>query len=392
MHLMICRHIALVMIVFSLLLPSGSVTSKEKTLILTVSNGSAVGRPDEVVAVPWSGMKKMLPSLDPERVLVFEWNDGGALLSQSTPDELLFRSSFAPHEVKTFVIRMSDARPESRPSLVDGKYMEPRQDFAWENDRIAFRIYGPALAAEVNDGIDVWTKRVRGLVIQKWYKGDETPGAARVSYHEDHGEGADFFDVGRSLGCGGVGIWSNGRLYQPGVFTSYRQLANGPLRTSFEVTYDKWDINGLKLREVRRISLDAGRNLNRIDVTFFGGQPEDTLHVVSGLVKRPKTTPARSEQNAWISLWGQTNADLQNGSLGTGVIMDRRAFEGLREDSTQYLIGARAVSGRTLTYYAGAGWTRSGDFATADDWTRYLQEFSINIASPLMITIAVQEK
>ena len=31
------------------------------------------------------------------------------------------------------------------------------------------------------------------------------------TYHEDHGEGADFYSAGRSRGCGGSGIWRDGR-------------------------------------------------------------------------------------------------------------------------------------------------------------------------------------
>jgi hypothetical protein len=48
-------------------------------------------------------------------------------------------------------------------------------------------------------GIDVWGKKVRYPIINKWY--------ARKHYHEDTGEGADLYSVGTTLGCGGLGYW-----------------------------------------------------------------------------------------------------------------------------------------------------------------------------------------
>ena len=76
---------------------------------------------------------------------------------------------------------------------------ERSDDFAWENDKIAFRAYGPALhASGENSGIDCWLKRVDYPIINKWYKEN----AEGKSYHKDHGEGYDPYKVGASRGCG----------------------------------------------------------------------------------------------------------------------------------------------------------------------------------------------
>jgi len=34
----------------------------------------------------------------------------------------------------------------------------------------------------------------------------------------------------------------------------------------------------------------------------------------------------------------------------------------------------RMPAGSDVTYYAGSGWDRSGDFKTVEDWDRYLDE------------------
>ena len=90
---------------------------------------------------------------------------------------------------------------------------ERRDDFAWENDRIAHRMYGKALETWAQEpltssAVDVWFKRTRRLVINDWYMVDD--------YHRDHGEGADMYSAGKSRGCGGNGIWDAGKLYAVG--------------------------------------------------------------------------------------------------------------------------------------------------------------------------------
>ena len=40
--------------------------------------------------------------------------------------------------------------------------------------------------------------------MEKWYY--------LATYHEDHGEGLDMYKVGPSRGCGGTGIWRDGKL------------------------------------------------------------------------------------------------------------------------------------------------------------------------------------
>lgn len=77
---------------------------------------------------------------------------------------------------------------------------ERKDDFAWENDMVAFRAYGPALRDSVkNAGVDCWLKKVNYPIINKWYKQHLEQD---TSYHVDHGEGLDNYHVGASAGCG----------------------------------------------------------------------------------------------------------------------------------------------------------------------------------------------
>lgn len=73
-------------------------------------------------------------------------------------------------------------------------YPERLDDVAWENDRVAYRAYGPALQAtgERAYGYDIWTKSTPEPVVEDRYDGDLNRG---ISYHEDHGNGMDVYAV-----------------------------------------------------------------------------------------------------------------------------------------------------------------------------------------------------
>jgi len=222
-------------------------------------NPLAVERRDEVISLPWPLLVEVLRNISSARVRV---TDGDReVLSQvidnegdGKPDELLFMADFWPREKKTFIVR-AEAPTIKAESRVFIRHDEPRDDIAWESDRIAFRIYGEGLkktsSAMSSNGIDVWPKSVHRLVLEKWYtKGHD-------AYQIDTGEGADFYDVGETLGTGGTAIWKNDTIYRADNFKAWKIIANGPVRAIFELRYDPWAGGGLTVSEVKRVTIDA---------------------------------------------------------------------------------------------------------------------------------------
>ena len=136
---------------------------------------------------------------------------------------------------------------------------------AWESDRAAFRIYGEGLKktpqAMSSSGIDVWSKRTRALIVDRWYTKKE-------SYHIDTGEGADFYDVGETLGNGGTAGWAKDTIWRADNFKSWRIIAAGPIRAIFELKYDPWNVAGRSVSETKRIAIDAGSNLYKATSIF----------------------------------------------------------------------------------------------------------------------------
>ncbi|MGA2445019.1 MAG: DUF4861 domain-containing protein [Opitutaceae bacterium] len=391
------KKITLVMLVCSALFARAA-----EKIVVTITNDLDAARPAEVVAVPFSEILRLLPGVMIDHLVVKD-AAGAVLPAQVTnfePDEhrdnyldLLFQHDFAAGEKSaTFTIEKTDAPVPPFPAKVFARYVPERfDDFAWENDRIAHRIYGPGLDTPaagstrmISSGVDVWSKRVRYLIVDRWY--------VKGHYHTDTGEGLDMYDTGTNRGCGGTGVWDGRKLYVSHNWKTWKALANGPIRAVFELAYAPWDAGGgVKVSETKRFTVDAGHNLDEIESTFdFAPAPAASgeLTIAIGLTRHPKqatAVTAQDEKAGWISLW----EDFQNsmaGNLGTGVIVapDTR-LAGLAETPNDRLILAKVKAGETLRYYAGAGWAQSGDFATKDDWNAYLASWAKRLQSPIKI-------
>lgn len=361
------------------------------SVTLTAENALSVARPDEIITIRWSEVTAALSAARPDRVRVLD-DSGREVVSQVSdndgdgrPDELLFLSDFWPKQQKSFAIEAE--APAKAASRVFIRHDEPRDDVAWESDRIAFRIYGEGLkkttSAMSSSGIDVWPKRVRSLVVEKWYtKGHD-------AYHIDTGEGADFFDVGETLGAGGTAIWRNDSIYRADNFKAWRIIANGPIRAVFELRYDPWRGGDVNTSETKRITIDAGQNLYRSESNFRSEGGSEIPYAI-GLVKRPgmRGTESRQEEWAWLSGWGPVvPKNGGHGELGTAVMLPRSRVKDWKETGNHYLAISSAKSGEAVVHYVGAGWTASGDFPTPQSWWDYLDIFARRLASPVKVAL-----
>jgi hypothetical protein len=353
---------------------------------LRVTNALDVARPSETVEVTAAALAGRVEAKDLGRLAVTDVRTGREVLAQAVDEDgddvfdgLVFQADFAPGEAREFSLERAEPRkPRREDYRVYARFVRERQDdFAWENDRVAFRIYGPALETFAKEPltsstVDAWSKRTRRLVLNDWYLVDD--------YHRDHGEGGDFYSAGRSRGCGGSGLMVDGALAVSKNFRSSRVLASGPLRVVFEVSYPEWETPGLKVTEVKRVTLDAGSHFNRFesyyttdgDVTWAAG-----IRMAKGVV--PRVDRERGVVRTWEHL---TNYG-DNGWLGCGLVIDPATVVNVAEAGGNQLLVARTPKGRTATWYAGSGWDRSGDFPDVAAWDRHLDAFAARLRSPL---------
>ena len=374
---------------------------------VTAKNDLDIPRPSETIDLKWADVAALLPkSTKADRVVVTD-ADGKQVVSQpiffhgqkKPADEFIFQADFGPGETKSFTIE--PGMPDPYEPKVYGRWVPERHDdFGWENDRIGYRIYGPELekVEPACSGVDVWPKRTRNLIINKWYQLAQS--INDNYYHLDRGEGLDCYKVGHGQGCGGTCVWFNGKRYTTGIkgWQKQRVLANGPIRLVFELTYDPIDVEGTQVSEVKRVMLDAGQNLNHYLSTFTTDKPDPDLTIAVGIgehTDRPFTKSFHKDQG-WMSDWDagdinqvtKTETPDFNGHVGCGVVINPAQVIDMFEAEDQLLATTKNPSDRPVDFWAGAGWDKSGDFASNADWDNYLAEFSKRIQSPITISIS----
>jgi len=357
---------------------------------VTVQNPIQLARASETIAVRAADLKRLLKIDDIRRVHVRDQRSGQDLLTQAVDedgdgayDELIFQTDLGPNENRSFQLRLGERRvPTSEEFKTYGRFVREREDdFAWENDKIAHRMYGEALETWpqeplTSSAVDVWVKRVPRLVINNWYMVDD--------YHRDHGEGGDFYPAGSTRGCGGNGVWANDRLYPSANFRASRVLANGPIRLIFELTYAAWDVGGTRVSEVKRITLDAGQNFNRFESHYKVESGQGAAQDAIGIRKGNDATNSDSRENGILRTWETLPDD--HGKLGCAVIVDPANLMAFTEDAKNFLVLAK-IPDRVISYYAGFGWSQSG-FPTAADWETYVSDYAERLKSPVIITVA----
>ncbi|MGD0014563.1 MAG: DUF4861 family protein [Bryobacteraceae bacterium] len=350
-----------------------------------------LARPSETIALQAAELRALLAVDDVRRVHVRDERSGKYLLVQAVDtnddgvfEQLLFQADFAPRETRLFLLSVGELQiPRLEDYRAYGRFVrERRDDFAWENDRIAHRTYGKELETWpreplTSSAIDVWSKRVRKLIINEWYLVDD--------YHHDHGEGADFYSAGATRGCGGSGIWAGGRLWPSANFRDSRVFAAGPIRVLFELTYDGWTADGVRVSEKKRISLDAGHNLSRFESRYgFEGNPAALAHAIG--IRKWKDSEMRSDRAQGVLRTWET-VEGGHGKLGIGAIADPASVTGFAQDGRNFLMLTKIDPASPSVYYAGFGWTESGDFRSVEDWDRYLDEYAARLRAPLEVRI-----
>jgi len=347
------------------------VLENAKPHVITVTNPSDFRRAEEVVEAD-------IPS--DKSPVIMDGVSSRILTSQIMGNKLLFQVSLEPGEKRRYLVLSADqlaAVPSADVKTFARFVPERLDDFAWESDRIAHRVYGPAittdLTQDVSSGVDVWVKSVRTSIINKWYKAG--------NYHEDHGDGLDFYHVGTGRGCGGLSIFKGDKLFSSSIFKTWKLLVNGPLRSVFELTYDNWDAGGRKVSETRRVSIDAGSNFSRVE-SIFASDASGPLPIAVGISKRKGEGQFTTDQAAGLmSYWQPEEA---NGTIGCGVVIPG-GTTGFSQADGNYLALATAEPGKPFVYYLGAGWNKSGNFPDVKAWERYERELVSRIKSPLVV-------
>ena len=323
--------------------------------------------------------------------------------------KILLEADARPHTQSRLTIRRG--QPKAYPTVCYGRlYPERKDDYAWENDRGAYRVYGPALqkTGERSYGTDVWSKNTPELVVEQRYwiedvvmmpqvealrKSDRLRGDSLYrlnSYHHNHGRGMDLYRVGPTLGCGTPALMDNGKLVYPYCFESYKVLDNGPLRTTVELVYQPTAFKGDTITEHRIVSLDKGSNFNRITVWYEG--LTHTTQLASGVVIHSEDKESVVLGNRFVQYADPTeNITFNNCQLfvaalfPNGEVTTKKLLDAPANGSEGHALGiVDNYRGQPYTYYAGSAWSRY-DVRTQAEWQQRIDWMMATIEQPLTV-------
>jgi len=417
-------------LMLALALLSGVASAADRVKI-TVKNSLDVERKGEIVEVPMADLYKKFGA---RKTFVVTDDNGREITSQITYDGLLiFQADVKAKGSTHYYVR--EGKPRQYEAKAFGRYVPERaDDFAWENDRVAFRCYGPALQqrGEKAYGYDIWNKRTNKMVVDERYAMELDPEVAdvcrmlkrrgydqlaqelyySVSYHVDHGDGMDCYKVGPTLGAGATALLANGGkdIFYPYCYTHCELLDAGPLRVTVLLTYEEKEFEGQKEKEIRIISLDAGSQLNKVLVGYNG--LKRTVPMAVGIVVHDDNPTAYFMNDAEGYMGLEDLGDLLQYKEGYREVLNKdfgqiyvgavfpdknvktefRKMEGLGGVTGHILGVANYKPKSTFTYYFGAGWSRNTEtgFNSLSDWETYLKNYAKLLKNPLKASLSIR--
>jgi hypothetical protein len=224
-------------------------------------------------------------------------------------------------------------------------------------------------------------------VLDKWYALDL---AKKQSYHTDHGEGFDGFHVGDTRGCGGLGLWVDGKLVTADVYQIAEVAWTGPEVAEFRTLYQyPLKIAGKPVYELRTTRLRMGSRFSEVVSQFThstsargkGGKPIADFPYEAGIGLTTQTADAKTEidpAKGFISVYGP----FPGGGLGTAVLIDPAKIIRTQElpatdkerKNRQVLLITRPDAEGRVSYRCGFAWAGDGAIKTPAQWLDFLKQ------------------
>lgn len=247
---------------------------------------------------------------------------------------------------------------------------ERADDFVFENNLIAGRIYGKALEGNPTaPGIDIWVKMPGKLVADEWYAAaQQDPNY----YHHNHGDGKDCYKVAVSLGAGASVPVIDGQLAYPATnYRSYEIVKQTPDTVEFVLSYPEWKAGDVTVSLDKKISVYADSYFCKVEDSYsFSGA--DNLTVAAGVFRHPEQQTIEKEHTGAdrYAIWehaSDQSIEPEDGMLGVAVYVPGCESVSVTEDGMHGLCSKSVKPGETFSYWFGSCWSKA-DIKTAEDW------------------------
>ena len=385
--------------------PAKNAEEAKAQATIVVSNPTSTPR-TELISLNMSEVKAKLGNATPKKgeAYIVKNKRGQQIGSQITHDGLLLiDASVRPHGSATYYV--SIGKPYQQKVYATGAlYKIRKDDIAWENDRCAYRIYGPALqkTGERSFGTDIWVKNTPDTVVYERYvkdmignrkNDDETE--ILTSFHLDHGNGLDPYRVGATLGLGAPSLMVGKNQVLPYCYKNYKILDNGPLRFTVELTYNPSTIGDMKnVVEHRIISLDKGSNFNKMTVWYDGlTTPTD---FATGFPIHEEDTEMKTFAKDYVSYADPTdNIEVNNSQVYVGILFPEgidhtyyQFFDKKHDGATGHALGLKRdlKNQEKYSYYFGAAWSKY-DVRSYAEWQIRIKDYLDALKNPLQVEV-----
>ena len=421
--------------------PAKNAEEAKAQATIVVNNPTSNPR-TELISLSMNEVKAKLGNAAPKKgeAYIVKNKSGQQIGSQITHDGyLLIDASVRPHGSATYYVTIG--KPYQQKVWATGAlYKIRKDDIAWENDRCAYRVYGPALqrTGERSFGTDVWVKNTPDTVVYERYvkdmngniKGDKIDAKVRAlqkqekaeknkakaaalakqikslqaeskevdiltSFHLDHGNGLDPYRVGATLGLGAPSLMVGKNQVLPYCYKDYRILDNGPLRFTVELTYNPSTVGDMKnVVEHRIISLDKGRNFNKMTVWYDG--LTHATDFATGFPIHEEDTESKTFAKDYVSYADPTdNIEVNNSQIFVGVLFPEgidntyyQLFDKNHDGATGHALGLKRglKNQEKYSYYFGAAWSKY-DVKSYAEWQIRIKEYLDALKTPLVVEV-----
>ena len=352
---------------------------------IIVTNNSGIDRKAEMVEVKTCGLgacfqkKSYVLKNDKNEEVAYQLIFKG----KKKPKALIFQADIKANTSRIYTL--SEGKPAVVKAKTSARFVpERKDDFAWENDLAAYRMYGPALANEnPSNGVDLWLKSTDELIVDKFYNNDLKH---EISYHVDHGQGLDCYKVGHTLGCGGIAPYTTDSLWIGNHYSTYKVIENGPLQSVFKLTYDSVKVGNTYYKQEITITTNAGSMLNKGIVKFKG--PAQKMDLAAGIYLHDEVGNLKLYAENGTAGYAEnavSDAKVPSGRNYIGVFIPAKVNAAHTKGEHALMLSSYKV-GDTFTYYFGGGWNKWG-YPTDNDWFKALNRFSETVKNPLKVSL-----
>jgi hypothetical protein len=165
-------------------------------------------------------------------------------------------------------------------------------------------------------------------------------------------------------------------------------LAEGPIRIVFELSYEPFDVNGKSVFEIKRISLDAGSQLDHFQSFYKTGQGLSELICGIGHKKIVGEQLTSDIKAGWLASWDKVEKN--QGMQGVAIIVKPGSLQQITQDNLNDLALVKVDPDNSVSYWAGFAWDKAGLITNPDAWKKYVTDFAQGLQSPVKVTVSSQ--